>query len=334
MARIITQGGHGFTPAHSSRILCTTLHRTTPLQRILLITLSNIGDVVLTTPVLERLHQRYPEAVIDILTDARASELLTHCPYRGDILLKDKRAGWRGVLQLVRALRRSRYELIVDLRTDGLAYLLRAKRRYTKWGARPPGSHAVEDHMGVIAALGGAIPPTHIWLNDDLRGNAATQLMTLPGQRWLALGPGANSPPKIWAVERFRDMVTLTKESFDAVILLGGPADRERAACVAEDCALPCLNLCGATDLLQAAAVLARARAFVGNDSGLGHLASAVGTPTLTVFGPGRPLRYHPWGPQCAWIVAEDRNLDSLSAHSVAGRLRTLLEASANDRRN
>jgi ADP-heptose:LPS heptosyltransferase len=280
--------------------------------------------------VLERLHQCYPGAVIDILTDARAREVLEYCPYRGAILLKEKRAGWRGLLRLVRELRRTPYEVIVDLRTDGLAYLLRARRRYTKWGARPPGPHAVEDHMGVIAALSGAIPPTRIWLNDELRDYAATQLATLPGQRWLALGPGANWPPKIWTAERFRELVMLAKDSFDAVILLGGPNDRERAASVAEDCVLPCLNLCGATNLLQAAAVLAQARAFVGNDSGLGHLASAVGTPTLTVFGPGRPLRYHPWGPQCSWIVAEDQNLDSLSAHSVAEQLRKLLEASAN----
>jgi heptosyltransferase III len=304
------------------------------LQRVLFITLSNIGDVVLTTPVLERLHQCYPEAVIDILTDARAREVLEHCPYRGDILLKEKRAGWRGLLRLVRALRRTRYEAIVDLRTDGLAYLLRARRRYTKWGARPLGAHAVEDHMGVIAALGGAIPPTRIWLDDALRGYAAAQLAALPGQRWLALGPGANWPPKIWAAERFRELVSLAKDAFDAVILLGGPNDRERAAGVAGDCALPCLNLCGDTSLLQAAAVLAQARVFVGNDSGLGHLASAVGTPTLTVFGPGRPLRYHPWGPHCAWIVAEDQNLDSLTAHSVAEQLRTLLEASAHASRD
>ncbi len=326
--------GDCFTPAHVSRILWPTANRTTPLQRILFITLSNIGDVVLTTPVLERLHERYPEAVIDILTDARAREVLEHCPYRGAILLKEKRACWRGLLRLVHTLRRARYEVIVDLRTDGLAYLLRAKRRFTKWRARPLGAHAVEDHMGVIAALGGAIPPTQVWLNDALRDAAATLLAALPGRRWLALGPGANWPPKTWAAERFRELVALAKPSFDAVILLGGPNDRERAALIAEDCALPCLNLCGATNLLQAAAVLARARVFVGNDSGLGHLASAVGTATLTVFGPGRPLRYHPWGPQSAWIVAADQNLDSLSATRVAEQLDTLLEASAHARRD
>lgn len=295
------------------------------MQQILFITLSNIGDVVLTTPVLERLHQCYPGARIDIVTDARAQAVLPHCPYRGEILLKDKHAGWRGVVRLLRDLRRTRYEVIVDLRTDGLAYLLRGQRRFTKWGARPLGPHAVQDHMGVIAALGGAIPPTRVWLSDELHATAAQQLAALPGARWLALGPGANWPPKIWAAERFAELVRLIQHDFDAVMLLGGPGDRERAATVAQQCALPCLDLSGTTSVLAAAALLARAQAFVGNDSGLGHLASAVGTPTLTVFGPGRPLRYHPWGPRSAWLVAEDQCLDSLSAQRVAEALRTLL---------
>lgn len=300
-----------------------------PLQRLLFITLSNIGDVVLTTPALERLHQCYPDALIDIVTDARASELLSHCPYLGDIILKDKRAGWRGVLRLLRALRNTRYEVIVDLRTDGFAYLLRARRRFTKWGAHALGPHAVQDHMGVIAALDGEIPPTRVWLSEELRNAAAQRLAALPGQRLLALGPGANSEPKIWPEERFRELVNLSRDNFDAVVLLGGPGDRARAATVALDCTLPCLDLCGTTGILEAAAVLEKAQAFVGNDSGLGHIASAFGTPTVTVFGPGRPLRYHPWGPHAAWLVAKDQQLDSLSAHQVADTLRALIGTGA-----
>lgn len=288
--------------------------------------------MVLTTPVLTRLHQCYPDARIDIVTDARAQAVLTHCPYRGEIFLKKKRAGWRGMLRLLRQLRRTHYDVIVDLRTDGLAYLLRGRRRITKWGARPSGAHAVQDHMGVIAALGGAIPPTRVWLNEKLQTDAAQRLAALPNARWLALGPGANWPPKIWPAERFAALTGLIQHDFDAVMLLGGPGDRERAATVAAHCALPCLDFSGTTDILEAAALLAQARCFVGNDSGLGHLASAVGTPTLTVFGPGRPLRYHPWGPRNAWLVAEDQNLESLTAHQVADALRTLLSSDAHAR--
>ncbi|MGB5439175.1 MAG: glycosyltransferase family 9 protein, partial [Gammaproteobacteria bacterium] len=98
-------------------------------RSILLITLSNIGDAVMTTPVLEALHHRYPKARIDIVTDARAGSLFEHCPYRGEIILKHK--GWRGTLALLKRLRTTRHDLVVDLRTDGLALLLHARRRLT-----------------------------------------------------------------------------------------------------------------------------------------------------------------------------------------------------------
>lgn len=291
-------------------------------QRILLISLSNIGDAIMTTPVLERLHQIHPQAVIDILADPRSSGIFDHCPYRGDIILKHKRQGVIAELMLIHRLRRWRYDLVVDLRTDGLAWLLRARRRYTKRGVRPRGPHAVEQHMGVIAALGGDIPPTRVWLSKALRADAARRVAGLPGRRWLALGVGANWPPKIWPAAHFHALVTALASDFDAVLLLGGPGDRERAEDVARDCPLPCLNLAGGTGLLEAAAVLEHARAFVGNDSGLGHLASAVGTPTLAVFGPGRPARYHPWGAQATWLEAPDGDLAALDAGTVANALR------------
>ncbi len=302
------------------------------MRRILLITLSNIGDAVLTTPVLERLHQCFPEAVVDIVTDQRSSELFTHCPYRGEIILKHKRQGWRGLLRLMRTLRRTRYDLIVDLRTDGLAYLLRAHRALTKWGRRPLGPHAVQHHMGVITALTGPdIPPTRVWLDDASRAFAAEKLEELPGNRWLAVGPGANWLPKIWPVHRFRELASLLADYFDGVVLLGGPKDRERSQAVGEGLCLPHLDLTGRTGLLQAAALLERCHAFVGNDSGLGHLASAVGTPTLIVFGPGQPERYHPWGRYATWVRGAQERLENLSAETVAERLRSHLSLSLRD---
>ena len=92
-------------------------------KTILLITLSNIGDAVMTTPVMTALHNKYPRAVMDIVADARSGEIFTQCPYKGEIFLKDKQAGWQGLLRLVKQLRMKRYDLMVDLRTDGLTLL-------------------------------------------------------------------------------------------------------------------------------------------------------------------------------------------------------------------
>ena len=98
----------------------------------------------MTTPVLESLHGLFPEATIDIVADKRSAILFSQCPYRGEVLLKDKKKFLRGSVELLGRARKTVYDLIVDLRTDGLAYLCRGHRRYTKWGRRPYGAHAVE----------------------------------------------------------------------------------------------------------------------------------------------------------------------------------------------
>jgi heptosyltransferase-3 len=298
-----------------------------PVQRILLITLSNIGDALMTTPVMEALHARHPQALMDLVVDPRSSELFAHCPYRRNLIHRDKRQGWRGSLALVRALRRKRYDLVVDLRTDGLAWLLRAHRHLTRRGMRRAKGHAVERHFRVIRPYvePDVIPPTRLWLSEYEQEFATRTLAVLPGGRWLAVAPGARWVPKCWPPERFRELVQNFRKAFDAVVLLGSRDDAERCRIIDEGLPLPCLDLSGHTDLLEAAAVLTRMRLFIGNDSGLGHLAAAAGIPTLTLFGPGEPLRYRPWNPHGCWLQSPNRDIRALPVSNVTDALAKLL---------
>lgn len=295
---------------------------------MLFISLSNVGDAVMTTPALEVLHAAYPEALIDIVADRRSAQLFEHCPYRGGIFFKEKRQGWRGLLRLIQDLRRIRYEIVVDLRTDGLAYLLRARRRLTKWSAaKPEGHHAVQQLMTVVAPLNpdGAVPDMRIWLDQPLRDFARRAVAELPGRRWLALGPGAKWSAKIWPAERFAELQRSVPDLFDAAIILGSPGDIDYARAVERELQVPTLNLAGQTTILEDCAVLQHSAALVGNDSGLGHLAVALGVPTVTVFGPTDPKRYRPWGSRSVCVVAPDGRLAALPAATVAARLRSLL---------
>ena len=297
-------------------------------NKILLITLSNIGDAVMTTPVLEALHNHYPQATIDIVTDARAHELFTHCPYAGDVLLKDKQAGWRGTAALVKQLRRTRYDLVVDLRTDGLTLLLRTRQRLTRRGSRPLGQHAAERHFGVISrhVATSTLPATQVWLSAVEHRYASEQLAVLPGERWLALAPGARWPPKCWPGQNFHALVNRLQTDFDAVILLGDATEHSVCQDISDHLSLPGINLAGKTGLLQAAAVLAQSQLFVGNDSGLGHIAAATGTPTVTLFGPGDPARYHPWHPQARWIQSSTGNIEDITVDAVTAEIMATLE--------
>ncbi len=277
----------------------------------------------MTTPVMEALHGKHPQAVMDIVADPRSSELFTHCPYRDHVIHRDKQQGWRGSLALIRELRRRRYDLIVDLRTDGLAWLLRGRRRLNRHGARRPEGHAVERHMEVIRRHVGTagIPPTRLWLDARKQEFADRALAGLPGRRWLALGPGARWEPKRWPPWQFRELVQSRQEDFDAVVLLGSQADVDSCRILADGLSLPCLDLAGSTGLLEAAALLSHMRLFIGNDSGLGHIAAAVGIPTLTLFGPGEPQRYRPWNSRGRWLQSPNRDIRTLPVNRVADAL-------------
>ncbi len=299
--------------------------------RFLLVSLSNVGDAVMTTAVLAALHAFEPRATVDVVGDRRSSEIFAGCPYLGRILHKDKRGTLRGLPALVAELRAVCYDLVVDLRTDFLPLLLRARRRLYRWRGHRSGPHAVQRHLGVVAALGqeiGACSP-RVWVRTADQDFARAALGSFAGKRILALGPGANWPPKIWPAGNYMELLARMQQQFDAVVLLGSPADRAHAGVIASAAPLPCIDLVGATGLLEAAAVLSHARVFAGNDSGLGHLAAAVQTPTLTLFGPGDPARYHPWGARAAWLAQPDGDIQRLPVAEVCAALAALLDRHA-----
>jgi ADP-heptose:LPS heptosyltransferase len=294
--------------------------------RILLISLSNIGDAIMTTPVLQALHDGFPEAQIDIVSDRRSSDIFLHCPYRGRILNKDKRKFMRGLPALLLELRSTRYNLIVDLRTELIAYLLRADKRLCRWHRKSYGPHSVEKHMGVIRAVHGTrpIPSCIVWPGEDDRNFANKVLLEYRGNNLLSIGPGANWPGKVWPQQNYLKLIEHLRHKFDALILLGDDKDRKISQPIAELSVLPCIDLCGKTTLLQAAAVLEETSLFIGNDSGLGHMASGVNTPTITIFGPGDPARYRPWGPLARCATGLPTDISTVTVDDVWEQLELL----------
>jgi len=299
-------------------------------MHILLITLSNIGDVVLATPVIELLGQRFPGLRIDLAGDARSLSLLAGTPGLVRCFSKDKARVHRGVWHLLRDLRGERYDLAVDLRSPLIGHLTRARQALcVPWRGRPAGRHAAEDHVAVLRPLLGEVvpPPVRLHVPAGEADWAAERLADLPRPR-VAIAPGANWAPKMWPSGAYATLMQELAPVVGSWVILGSAADREAAGPLLGLRDLAIVDAVGETGLLQAAALLQHCDAFVGNDSGLGHMAAAVGLPTLTVFGPGQPERYRPWSPQARVIVAPGRDLAALEPGPVAGALRDLLAGS------
>lgn len=295
---------------------------TTP--SILLITLSNIGDAIMTTPVLAALHARYPEARIDLVCDVRSSSLFEPCPYVGQLFTRDKKSGWAGYWQLICLLRKTHYDIVVDLRTDFLVHLLRARKKIKKLpNASTLHLHSVQKHMAAVQALvGSKVPSAELWVSSRDQ-QSINKRFALNG-RWLAIGLGANFSGKIWPVERYVEVVNALFDQIDGVVLLGSQADATLAKQLSHAVKVPLHNACGCLSLPQSYALLKECYFFLGNDSGLGHMAAAAGVPTLTLFGPGSPVRYLPWSQQASFIQDLQKNILGITVQQVTNRLQTL----------
>ena len=301
------------------------------IEKILFITLSCVGDVVMTTPVLQALHQLYPHARIDIVADKRSDIIFKHCPYRGDFYYKQKNKFLRGAPALIKQLMGRKYDVIVDLRSDCLAYLLKGRKRYTKWGSESYGLHAVESLMGIIRSTFGnqPIPAPHIWLKEDNIAFAKKQLDNLPGSKILAIAPGcgSNRPEKYWPTEHYAKLINRMNSFFDGVLVLGGTGEGKLAKDVTKDLNVPYIDMCSKTNLLEAAALLQQSTAFVGSDSGLGHVAAAMNTATLSFFSMADPKRYAPWGASATCLIGDNDDARNISVADAEDNLQKICQS-------
>lgn len=298
------------------------------VNKILFIGLSSVGDVVMTTPVLKSLQDKHPDAWFDIVVDKRGTGLYKNFPRLNQLYLKDKDRPLRGVPDLLLQLWKNKYYLIVDVRTDGLAYLLRAKKRYTKWFAKSYGPHAVEDLMGVIADLHGdnPIPDTSVWPSDADREYATKQISVFSNKnRLLALSIGDNrKPTKTWTTDKFIELLNLHADNFSGVIFLGNSFEAEETLEVASKIDLQYINTVD-NSLLEAAALIEKSCLYIGPDSGLGHIASAVEIPTISFFGVTEPERYRPWGDKAVCLISENNDARTISVDDVSAAVRDIL---------
>ncbi|MBV9859528.1 MAG: glycosyltransferase family 9 protein [Alphaproteobacteria bacterium] len=266
-------------------------------MNIFFLTATRIGDAVLSTGLLSHLIERFPGARLTIAAGPVAAPLFEAVPGLERILVVHKRRAALHWVPLFTRTARRRWDLVVDLRGSVLAWLLRAgERRVIAKGE--PHEHRVRQ----LGALFGLDPPPapRLW-TAPVHERAAAALIA-PGGPVLAIGPAANWRGKQWRAECFAELgrrLTAPGGVLPGarVAVLAAAHERPQAAPLLR--ALPeaqRIDLIGRLDLLTAAAVLRRCAMFVGNDTGLMHIAAAAGTPTLGLFGPSPVEKYAPWG--------------------------------------
>ena len=270
----------------------------------LVVQTSFLGDTVLTTPLLAYLSQRGP---VDVVVSPGAAPLLANNPAIRNLIVYDKRGRDRGVagfVRLARRLRSARYTHAYlaqgSIRSAGLVLAAgigerigfetsAGRRLYT---ARVP--YIENEHHATrllrLAARDEALTPEatrpRLYPGEDER-RAVDALLSRhgwSGEPFIALAPGS-----VWATKRWPQYAELAAELDAPLAIVGSDADRDLAADIARQAKSRAIDCTGALSLLGSAELIARARVLVTNDSSPLHLASAMGTPTVAIFGPTVP---------------------------------------------
>jgi predicted lipopolysaccharide heptosyltransferase III len=290
------------------------------VRQILVIKLRYIGDVLLCTPVIESLKRSLPQASITMLVNAGTEEVLSHNPYLHDVVVVPQNKDWRRQTDLILRLRSKRFDLALDL-TDGdrsaiLGFLSGASYRVgfnseNRWRgvlyhrvvkADRHGMHAVNYHLEMLQDIGCKLDHhgPRLYPSDHDRSVADRGLFDkgLPkNSPFAVIHPGSRWWFKSWPPEKFSDLAKRIHGSLGySVIVVGGPKDVKAADEIVLACGSWVKSLAGQISLLQLAALVQRALLFVGNDAGPMHIAAAMGTPVVALFGPTDPQVWGPWG--------------------------------------
>jgi ADP-heptose:LPS heptosyltransferase len=269
---------------------------------ILFVGPSRIGDAVLASGLVKKLADEAPGARFTIAVGPAAAPLFRETPGLDELIVMEKQRGSGHWFSLWNKVRHKKWSLIIDMRGSGLSGFLRRDRRavHRKNAGEP--THKVVEAARLLTLPEDEAPAPYLFTSPEIEAHAE-ELLGASDAPILAMGPAANWLGKTWPIERFsRVAIELLDDegplAGGRLLILGGPDDVRSVEQLART--LPrdrVIDLTGQVDLLTAYACLKRARLFVGNDSGLMHLAAAAGCPTVGLFGPSDDRLYAPWGP-------------------------------------
>jgi ADP-heptose:LPS heptosyltransferase len=287
-------------------------------MEVLFITYNRLGDAVLSTGLLNHLAKARQDVRITLACGPVPAPLFAAMPGLVELIVLEKGPRLTHWRKLWRKTVGRRWDLVVDLRGSALAWLLRADKRVVA-GKAADDCHRVQSLARLFDLE--EVPFPALW-NTDSDNEFAKNLMTDEGSngKVLAIGPTANWGGKQWPLERFVELaVKLTGAGgilANAQIAVFG-APQEKSTTDAVLAALPAerrIDANAGQQLPATYACLRRCDFFIGNDSGLMHMAAAAGIPTLGLFGPSREEHYGPWGPQSGH-VRTDNSYEEITNH-------------------
>jgi heptosyltransferase-1 len=295
---------------------------------ILIVKLSAIGDVIHTLPSLAALRKLYPDACITWVVEEAAAELVNNHPYLNEVIISQRKS-WakdlqncqirrplREIRSFLKELRKRPYDLVIDfhglLKSSVIVFLSRGKRKLgydslqelsglflNEKIPEDMNKHAVDRYLDFPRYLGAKIDNVEFILPQNNDAEAKVQLLMgkykLDDKKFIAINPIAYWETKLWDDGNFARLADLIKENLKMNVVFTG-SEKESIEKITSGMVTYGINFGGQTSLSELAYLYKKARFVITTDSGPMHLAAAVGTPVIALFGPTDPARTGPYG--------------------------------------
>jgi heptosyltransferase II len=303
-------------------------------MKILFVTLSNIGDCILTLPVLDVLREKYPNAQITCLVPPRPKEIFIDNPAVQDVIIFDKQIKLIDKIKLFFSLSQKKFDLVVDLRNSFFGAFLPARKSNLFSGPlrRIPAQikHMKEKHL-FWANLLDYSQRTQKYQSLNIASEDIDYIQHILSERNLAnrtklivIAPGARSQVKCWDKQNFSQLCSQLIKAGHQIVLVGDAFDQPICNYLEKACGEKVLNLCAKTNLRQLAALLKQAQLLITNDSAVMHLASYLNVPVAAIFGPTDEKKYGPWSKKSIVIKKDIFCRPCLKAQCRFGNLKCL----------
>jgi predicted lipopolysaccharide heptosyltransferase III len=299
------------------------------VRRVLVVRLRSIGDTVLSTPALFALKRFLPQAQVDILVEDWVAPLLDDHPCIDNVVVLE-RGGMVARTRVVRELRAARYDVVYNLHGGTTAtFLTRASGarhrvgfktyQYAKlhtelvpsplllWGQQK--THSVEQQLALLGWTGVPVtdrPRTQLGISPEAAETVNQQLAGagLADQKIALIHPAAAFATKRWATENFARVAEFVAKKGLAPVAIAASNESQILNDLLGEASVKILSL--DLSLPEVTALAARSQLFVGNDSGIAHIAAAVGTPSVVIFGSSNIAHWRPWHRAAAEVVFEE----------------------------
>ena len=272
-------------------------------MKVLFITSTRIGDAVLSTSILNYLKNRFPHCSLYIATGKTAASLFKNFNNIKKIFILEKKFFKIHWLELWSRTFFNKWDIVIDLRGSIISYFLFNKKKYV-YKSINKNIHRL-DELAILMETKHLPLPWIPVLKKDMK-KISKDFLKLKNS--IAIGASANWPAKIWPSKNFVKLIHmfLKEKQFGkkkSIVFFGSSKDLKNIKKITKHLKkFKVKNLCGKLNLIEVAAHLKKCKIFIGNDSGLMHIASASGIPTLGLFGPSLESRYAPKGNNSYYI--------------------------------